>query len=48
VIERGNRTMIATVCYAHAIQQGGLALVLYDLTTLHFETDAEDRLPRSG
>jgi len=48
VIERDYRTMIAKACYAHAIQQGGLALVLYDLTTLHFETDAEDRLRKVG
>jgi hypothetical protein len=38
VIERDYRTMIAKACYAHAIQQGGLALVLYDLTTLYFES----------
>ena len=40
--------MIAKACYAHAIQQGGLALVLYDLTTLHFESDVEDRLRKVG
>jgi hypothetical protein len=38
VIERDYQTMIAKACYAHAIQQGGLALVLYDLTTLYFES----------
>jgi hypothetical protein len=48
VIERDYRTAIATACYGHAIQQGGLALVLYDLTTLHFETDLEDRLRKVG
>ena len=48
VIERDYRTMIARACYAHATQQGGLALVLYDLTTLHFETDVEDRLRKVG
>jgi hypothetical protein len=38
VIERDYRTMIATACYGHATRNGGLALVLYDLTTLHFES----------
>lgn len=48
VIERDYRTVVATSCYAHAVQGGGLAMVLYDLTTLHFETDAEDRLRKVG
>jgi DDE family transposase len=48
VIERDYRSVIATACYAHAAASGGLALVLYDLTTLHFETDVEDRLRKVG
>jgi len=48
VIERDYRTVIATACYRHATRHGGLALVLYDLTTLHFESDAEDRLRKVG
>jgi len=48
VIARDYRTVIATACYAHAARGGGLALVLYDLTTLHFETDVEDRLRKVG
>jgi hypothetical protein len=48
VIERDYRTVIAKACYARAVGDGGLALVLYDLTTLHFETDAEDRLRKVG
>jgi transposase len=48
VIERDYRTAIATGCYTHATQHGGIALVLYDLTTLHFETDVEDRLRKVG
>jgi transposase len=48
VIERDYRGVIATACYAHAARGGGLALVLYDLTTLHFETDVEDRLRKVG
>ena len=48
VIERDYRTMIAKACYARAVRDGGLALVLYDLTTLHFESDVEDRLRKVG
>jgi hypothetical protein len=48
VVERDYRGRIATACYAHAARGGGLALVLYDLTTLHFETDVEDRLRKVG
>jgi Transposase DDE domain len=48
VIERDYRTVIATPCYQHATRHGGLALVLYGLTTLHFESDAEDRLRKVG
>jgi hypothetical protein len=38
VIERDYRTMIAKACYARVVRDGGLALVLYDLTTLYFES----------
>ena len=48
MIERNYRTMIANACYARAVRDGGAALVLYDLTTLHFETDVEDRLRKVG
>ena len=48
VVERDYRGVIATACYTHASRGGGLALVLYDLTTLHFETDVEDRLRKVG
>src|SRR4029453_3134097 len=48
VVERDYRAMIATACYAHATRPGRLALVLYDLTTLHFETDVEDRPRKVG
>jgi hypothetical protein len=37
-IQRDYRTVIATACYARAVRHEGLALVLYDLTTLHFES----------
>jgi hypothetical protein len=48
VVERDYRGVIAAACYGHAVRDGGLALVLYDLTTLHFETDVEDRLRKVG
>ena len=48
VIERDYRTVIATACYTRTVRDSGLALVLYDLTTLHFETDVEDRLRKVG
>ena len=35
-------------CYARAARGGGLALVLYDLTTLCFETPREDGLRKVG
>ena len=40
--------MIAEACYAHATRAGGLALVLYDVTTLYFETPREDALRKVG
>lgn len=47
-IERDYRSVIAHACYAHATRTGALALVLYDLTTLHFETDKEDTSRKVG
>ncbi|MDC5698060.1 IS1634 family transposase [Intrasporangium calvum] len=48
VTERDYRARIVDACYAHATRTGALALVLYDLTTLHFETDQEDSLRKVG
>jgi hypothetical protein len=48
VVERGYRELIADACYERAASAGGLAVVLYDLTTLYFETDIEDGLRRVG
>lgn len=48
VVERGYRDVVAAACYAHAARGGALALVLYDLMTLHFEADMEDRLRKVG
>jgi transposase len=47
-VERDYRGTIARACYAHATRTGALALVLYDLTTLYFETDREDGLRKVG
>ena len=47
-VERDYRSVIAHACYAHATRTGSLALVLYDLTKLHFETDKEDSLRKVG
>lgn len=48
VIEKDYRSQIATACYRHATRAGGLALVLYDVTTLYFETPREDALRKVG
>ena len=36
------RDQIAAACFAHAATRGDVSLVLYDVTTLHFEADKED------
>ena len=36
------RDQIATACFAHAAIRGDVSLVLYDVTTLHFEAEKED------
>jgi DDE family transposase len=48
VVERDYRAVIAQACHRHATRGGSLAVVLYDVTTLHFEIDREDRLRRVG
>ncbi|MFV0319232.1 MAG: IS1634 family transposase [Microbacterium sp.] len=42
------RSKIATVAYAHATRTGPLTVVLYDVTTLYFEAEREDKLRRVG
>jgi hypothetical protein len=44
----GYRDLIATRCFAHAGDTGGLSLILYDVTTLYFEAEKEDELRRVG
>ncbi|GAA4405579.1 hypothetical protein GCM10023147_48780 [Tsukamurella soli] len=44
----GYRDRIATKCFAHAAGTGGLALVLFDVTTWYFEAENEDDLRKVG
>jgi hypothetical protein len=48
VLARDYRATVAKACYRHATRRGGLALVLYDVTTLYFETPREDGLRKVG
>ncbi|WP_137725717.1 IS1634 family transposase [Prescottella subtropica] len=45
---RDYRDRIATKCFEHAAETGGLSLVLYDVTTLYFEAEKEDELRKVG
>lgn len=49
-IDRDYRGQIATACWKHVTSSGGpgVAVVLYDLTTLYFEAEYEDRLRKVG
>ena len=47
VVERDYRAVIAQACHRHATR-GGLAVVLYDVTTLHFEVEVKTGCARSG
>ena len=51
--ERDYRGLLAAACFGHAtrgadVGAGPLGLVLYDVTTLHFEAENEDKLRRVG
>ena len=46
--ERGYREAISQALFDHVTAGGGLALCLYDVTTLHFEAEREDDLRRVG
>jgi hypothetical protein len=48
VVERDYRGVVSEACLANATRAGGLALVLYDVTTLYFETPREDALRKVG
>lgn len=47
-IEHDWRARAAAAAYAHATRAGALTLVLYDVTTLYFEAEYEDRLRKVG
>jgi hypothetical protein len=47
-VEQDWRSKIATAAYAHATRGGPLTVVLYDVTTLYFEAEYEDRLRKVG
>jgi hypothetical protein len=49
-VERDYRDTLATACLAYSASTaaGKAALVLYDCTTLYFETDTEDQLRKVG
>lgn len=47
-IERDYRASIQAALRSHATASGDLSLVLYDVTTLYFETDKEDGLRKVG
>ena len=42
------RDQIATACFSHAVNNGDVSLVLYDVTTLYFEAEKEDELRKVG
>lgn len=46
--QRDYRATLAAACLAHATQGGALGLILYDVTTLHFEAENEDSLRKVG
>ena len=47
-IERGYRQAISGALFEHVTNTSGLALCLYDVTTLYFEAEKEDDLRRVG
>ena len=47
-VEQDWRSKIAAAAYAHATVSGLLIVVLYDVTTLYFEAEREDKLRKVG
>ena len=47
-VARDYRGLLASACMRHATRSGPLSLVLYDVSTLHFETENEDKLRKVG
>ena len=46
--ERGYRESLSGALFEHVTASGGLALCLYDVTTLYFEAEREDELRKVG
>ena len=42
------RDRLASLCFDHAVAHGDVSLVLYDITTLHWEAEKEDGLRKVG
>lgn len=42
------RDRLAALCFEHAVVHGDVSLVLYDITTLHWEAEKEDGLRKIG
>jgi hypothetical protein len=47
-VSRDYRDQVSRACVAHSARGGQVAMVLYDVTTLHFEAEKEDQLRRVG
>ena len=47
-VARDYRDAISKACVAHSARGGPVAMVLYDVTALHFEAEKEDQLRRVG
>ena len=47
-VARDYRGLLAAACLRHCTRSGPLSLVLYDVTTLHFEVENEDKLRKVG
>jgi hypothetical protein len=47
-VDKDYRNTLARACAAHSARTGAASLVLYDVTTLHFEAENEDTLRRVG
>lgn len=48
ITPRGYRDQIAAKCFEHVMASGDVSLILYDVTTLYFEAEHEDELPKVG
>ena len=47
-VDRDYRDQVSKACVARCARGGPVAMVLYDVTTLHFEAEKEDQLRRVG